>query len=138
MLNLLFKKKKKTLEDIVVEIPKNDLDLQNQLRQENFKKEILYYQKVLKEFRLPFEMLVEQCPKDMDERKYVIKVTKALIESEDLKKILFQKKEIPIGQLEKLISVNKKTIECHYNYIISIAIILAGDYVYLKDYIKGC
>lgn len=130
--------KKETLKDIVVEIPKNDLDLQNQLRQDNFKKEILYYQKVLKEFRIPFETLVEQSPKDIEERKYIIKVTKTLIESEDLKKILFQKKQIPIRQLEKLVSVNKKTIDCNHNYIIAIAIILAGDYVYLKDYIKGC
>jgi RNA polymerase sigma factor len=81
---------------------------------------------------------VEQCPKNMDEQKYVVKAAKALIESEDLKKILFQKKKIPIRQLEKLVSINKKTIKCHYNYIIAIAIILAGDYVYLKDYIKGC
>ncbi|MFB7642625.1 hypothetical protein ACFCZI_28770, partial [Peribacillus butanolivorans] len=82
MLNLLFKKKKETLENIIVEIPKNDLDLQNQLRQENFKKEILYYKKVLKEFRLPFETLVEQSPKDIEERKYIKKVTKTLIENE--------------------------------------------------------
>jgi RNA polymerase sigma factor len=136
--NLLFKKKKETLEDIGVEKTKGDLDLKNQLRQEKIKKEILCYQKVLKKFGLSFETLVEQCPRDIEEKKYIVKVAKMLVESKDLKKVLFQRKKIPIRQLEKLVSVNKKIIECHYNYIFAIAIILAGDYVHLKDYIKGC
>ncbi|MCQ6275849.1 hypothetical protein JMM81_12900 [Bacillus sp. V3B] len=137
MFNLLFKKEKETLEGMRVEQPTGNFDLQNQLRQEKLRKEILYYQKVLKQFRLSFEMLVEQCPKDMVEKKYIIKVAKALVESEDLKKILFQTKHIPIKQLEKVISVNKKIIKGHDHYILAIAIILAGDYVYLKDYING-
>jgi RNA polymerase sigma factor len=139
VLNLLLRKKRETLEGIVTEIQKDDLDLQNQLRQEYLRKEILCYQKVLKDFGLRFETLVEQSPKDIEGRKYTIMVAKTLIKNEDLKKTLFQKKKIPVKELEKLVSVvNKNIIEQNHKYIIAIAILLAGDYVYLKDYIKGC
>ncbi|MFS0891533.1 hypothetical protein [Peribacillus frigoritolerans] len=91
--------KKETLENIAVELPKDDLDLQDQTRQEKLRKEILYYQNVLKKFRLSFEMVVEHCPKDIEEKKYIVTVAKKLIESEDLKRF-FQKKQIPIRQLK--------------------------------------
>jgi RNA polymerase sigma factor len=92
---------------------------------------------VLKEFGLSFEELIEQSPKHLDARKNAIKVAKALIENEDLKELLFKKKKLPIKQLEKIVSVSRKTIERNRKYIVSMAIILAGDYVYLKEYIKG-
>lgn len=122
---------------MIVEIQENNLDLQNHQGQENFKNEILHFQKVLKEFKIPFESIVRQSPKDIEEREDIINIVKALIKSEDLNKALFQNKQIPVKQLKKLILVNKKIIVYHYNYIIALAIILAGDYVYLKDYIKG-
>jgi RNA polymerase sigma factor len=36
-----------------------------------------------------------------------------------------------------MVKVSRKTIERNRKYIIAIALILIGDYVYLKDYIKG-
>lgn len=107
------------------------------IEQEHRKEEIMYYQKVLKEFGLSFEELVEQSPKHMDARQNAIQVAKVLIEEESLKKILFQKKRLPVKQLEKKVDVSRKTIERNRKYIIAMAIILAGDYVYLKEYIKG-
>jgi len=107
------------------------------LEQEHRKEEILYYRKILKDFGLTFEELVEQSPKHMDARQNAIKVAKVLIEEESLKSILFEKKRLPIKQLEKKVDVSRKTIERNRKYIIAMAIILAGDYVYLKDYIKG-
>lgn len=128
----MFNLKKEVVEVIGIGEP----DLQNQLKQEELIKEILDYQKVLKKFRLSFGMLIEQCPKDVEEKKYILVVIKTLTESEDLKEILFQRKKIPIKQLEKLASLNKKTIENHNNYIIAMTIILTSNYDYLKDYIK--
>ncbi len=36
-----------------------------------------------------------------------------------------------------MVSVSRKTIERNRKYIIAIALILSGDYVYMKDYLKG-
>jgi RNA polymerase sigma factor len=51
--------------------------------------------------------------------------------------MLFSNKRLPIKQLEKMVDVSRKTIERNRKYIIAIALILASDYVYMKDYIKG-
>lgn len=107
------------------------------LEQEQRKEEILFFRAVLKEFTLSFEELVEQSPKHVDARQNAINVAKVLVEDEELKQFLFQKKRLPVKQLEKKVSVSRKTIERNRKYIMSMAIILSGDYVYLKDYIKG-
>lgn len=108
-----------------------------QIEQEQRREEIIHYQQVLKEFGIHFHDLVEQSPKHKDARINAIKVAKLLVEDEKLLKLLFQKKQLPIKQLQNMAEVSRKTIERNRKYIIAVAIILAGDYVYLKDYIKG-
>jgi RNA polymerase sigma factor len=108
-----------------------------QIEQEQRREEIIHYQQVLKEFGIHFHDLVEQSPKHKDARINAIKVAKLLVEDEELLKLLFQKKQLPIKQLQNMAEVSRKTIERNRKYIIAVAVILAGDYVYLKDYIKG-
>ncbi|TDL80260.1 RNA polymerase sigma factor SigI [Peribacillus frigoritolerans] len=110
---------------------------QKLIEQEQRREEIIYFQKVLQEFGLSFSELMEQSPKHMDARQNAIKVAQILIEHDDLKRILFTKKQLPVKQLETLVSVSRKTIERNRKYIIAMTIILSGDYVYLKDYIRG-
>ncbi|MBA2874284.1 RNA polymerase sigma factor [Anoxybacillus caldiproteolyticus] len=108
-----------------------------QIEQEQRREEIIHYQKVLKEFGLSFQELVEQSPKHKDARLNAMKVAKLLVDNEELCEMLFKKKQLPIKQLQTKAEVSRKTIERNRKYIIAVAIILAGDYVYLKDYIKG-
>lgn len=108
-----------------------------QIEQEQRREEILHYQQVLKEFGIHFHDLVKQSPKHRDARINAINVAKLVVDDEELLKQLFQKKQLPIKQLEIMAEVSRKTIERNRKYIIAVAIILAGDYVYLKDYIKG-
>ncbi len=110
---------------------------QKLLEQEHRKEEILYYRQVLSDFGLSFDELIEQSPKHMDARQNAMKVAKTLIEDKTLKEVFFQKKRLPIKQLEKRVEVSRKTIERNRKYIMAMAIILSGDYVYLRDYIKG-
>lgn len=108
-----------------------------QIEQEQRREEILHYQQVLKQFGIHFHDLVEQSPKHKDARLNAIRVAQLLVENEHLVHLLFQKKQLPIKQLEAMASVSRKTIERNRKYIIAVAVILAGDYLYLKDYIKG-
>lgn len=101
------------------------------------KEEIIQFQKILKEFGLSFYEIVEQAPKHADARKNAIEVAKLLIENEELKQQLLEKKRLPIKQLEKMVHLSRKTIERNRKYIIAIAIVFMGDFVYLKDYLKG-
>jgi RNA polymerase sigma factor len=120
---------------IVNELSLEDYQKKNdeQLR----KDEILHFQKLLTTFDLSFSDLVENSPKHVDARKNAIIVAKKLVEDHELKEMLFSNKRLPIKQLEKMVDVSRKTIERNRKYIIAIALILASDYVYMKDYIKG-
>ncbi|WP_407066444.1 RNA polymerase sigma factor SigI [Geobacillus sp. TFV-3] len=108
-----------------------------QIEQEQRREEILHYQQVLKQFGIHFHDLVEQSPKHKDARLNAIRVAELLVANDEWLALLFRKKQLPIKQLETMASVSRKTIERNRKYIIAVAVILAGDYLYLKDYIKG-
>lgn len=101
------------------------------------REEIFQFQNILLEFDLSFQDLLEQSPKHADARKNAMLVAKAMVDNEELRLLLIEKKRLPIKHLEEMVNVSRKTIERNRKYIIAIALILIGDYVYLKDYIKG-
>ncbi|WP_204419735.1 RNA polymerase sigma factor SigI [Bacillus tianshenii] len=112
-------------------------EFQKQIDQEQRKEEILFYQTVLKDFGLTFSDLLECSPKHADARQNAIEVAHTLVQNQELKKHLFEKKMLPMKHLEGLVDVSRKTIERNRKYIIAVSIILSGDYIYLKDYLKG-
>lgn len=112
-------------------------EFQKEVEAECRKDEIRHYQLILNEFGLSFHDLVEHSPKHVDARQNAIKIAHILVSNPELKEQLFTKKQLPIKKLENLVHVSRKTIERNRKYIIAISIILTGDYVYLKDYLKG-
>lgn len=112
-------------------------DFRKKTDEELRKEEILQFTQVLQEFDLTFSDLIEQSPKHADARKNAMTVAKILVENDELKNILYDKKKLPIKQLESYVSLSRKTIERNRKYIIAISLILTGDYIFLKDYIKG-
>jgi RNA polymerase sigma factor len=107
------------------------------IEQEHRKEEILRFQKMLTEFGLSFNEIVEQSPKHADARMNAMTIAKIIVEDETLKSSLFEKKQLPVKRLEKVVEVSRKTIERNRKYIIAMTLILSEDYLYLKDYIKG-
>ncbi len=101
------------------------------------KQEIIRFSKLLTEFDLSFKDLVENSPKHADARKNAMLVAVEIVSNEEIKRILVEKKRLPIKQIENSVSVSRKTIERNRKYIIAIALILMNDYLYLQDYIKG-
>lgn len=113
------------------------VDFRKKTEQEQRREEIIQFQRILQEFDLSFEDLLEQSPKHSDARKNAMLVAKIIVENEEMKNLLIEKKRLPIKQLEEAVTVSRKTIERNRRYIIAIALIMIGDYLYLKDYIKG-
>lgn len=114
------------------------IDEYQRLREQEVRREeILHFTKELNEYGLVFKELIKQSPKHADARQNAIKVAVILNENEDLKAILVEKKQLPVKQLEKLVEVSRKTIERNRKYIIAMFIILSGNYVYLREYLKG-
>jgi len=101
------------------------------------KDEILHFQRLLSSFNLSVHELVDISPKHADARINAIKVAEQLAKRKDLMKEVFEKKRLPIKEIEDMVKVSRKTIERNRKYIIAVAIILSGDFPYLKDYIKG-
>ncbi|MCH1627552.1 RNA polymerase sigma factor SigI [Fredinandcohnia quinoae] len=112
-------------------------EYQRSVEHELRKEEIVHYHKILQEFNLSFHELLEISPKHADARLNAILVSKAVVDDPQMLATLFEKKQLPVKQLESKVTVSRKTIERNRKYIIAMAIILAGDYVYLHDYLKG-
>ncbi|WP_026073307.1 RNA polymerase sigma factor SigI [Robertmurraya massiliosenegalensis] len=112
-------------------------DYQRKTEATNRKNEIIQFAGVLQQYELSFDELVKNSPKHADARKNAMKVAQTLVEQEELKQYLLEKKKLPIKQLEEAVQVSRKTIERNRKYIMAISLILIGDYLYLKDYIKG-
>ncbi|KAB2337286.1 RNA polymerase sigma factor SigI [Cytobacillus depressus] len=124
----------------------NNASIENELSIDDFKRktdeelrreEILQFNEVLGQYDLSFSDLVQQSPKHADARKNAMNVAKLIADNEELKQILLEKKRLPIKQIENSVSISRKTIERNRKYIIAMSLILIGDYVYLRDYIKG-
>ena len=121
-------------------------NIEDELSLENYRKktdeqlrreEISQFIEVLLGFELSFQDLIEQTPKHADARKNAMLVAQILSENHELKTFLLEKKRLPIKQLESYVSISRKTIERNRKYIIAISLILMGDYLFLKEYIKG-
>ncbi len=110
-----------------------------QLKEETWqrKQEIEQLSKQLQGYRISFAELTEISPKHKDARESAIFAAQQLVHHDDLKAYVFHKKRVPIKRLLQLVSVSKKTLERNRKYILTIFIILTGDYVYLKEYLKG-
>ncbi|MCY8230715.1 RNA polymerase sigma factor SigI [Priestia endophytica] len=107
------------------------------LEQEMRKEEIIHYNEQLKLFSLSLEEIVNETPKHKQARKNAMEVAEWIVRHPDVLEALFLKKRLQIGKIEKGVHVSRKTIERNRKYIIAMTIVLAGEYVYLKDYIKG-
>ncbi|MEH7510416.1 RNA polymerase subunit sigma, partial [Priestia megaterium] len=97
--------------------------------------EMTYFCQALKLFKLTLEDIINTSPKHKDARGNAVEVASFIVNEKELKDKLFLKRQLPIRLIEKHVKVSRKTIERNRKYIIAMVIILAGDYVYLKDYI---
>ncbi|MCM3178491.1 RNA polymerase sigma factor SigI [Cytobacillus horneckiae] len=113
---------------------KEYIEQQDQLSR---KEEILQFTVLLEEFGLTFKEIVHHSPKHADARKTAMEIAQIIAEDKDLKKQLFDTKRLPIKQLELFVSSSRKTIERNRKYIIAMTLILCGEFIYLRDYLKG-
>lgn len=134
--NLVFLKEDQQEENLI-DMQVSLSEYLKELENENRKQEIFHFQKVLEEFRISFTDLVNVSPKHCDTREHLIEIAQIVVQDEQMLQELFQKKRLPLKQLENRVSVSRKTLERHRKYIIAMCIISSGDYTYIKEYIKG-
>ncbi|MYL51085.1 RNA polymerase sigma factor SigI [Halobacillus litoralis] len=101
------------------------------------KEEILEFQAQLQKYKLSFDELIDASPKHRDARESAVQVARLVYEDEYLCSQVIDKGRLPIKDLVDRVDVSKKTLERNRKFIIALVLILNGDYVYLKDYLKG-
>lgn len=145
-----YRKTKKERNEISLELinqqeTENTLDIGTVRSIEEYKKEkdnesrkleILQFRKELNDWGIQFSDLVKASPKQDKLRSIYKDVAKLIIENEELLNILISTKKLPIREIEKLTDIHRKKIERGRIYIISLIIVLRGDYPYLKEYIN--
>ncbi|KQL54852.1 RNA polymerase subunit sigma [Heyndrickxia shackletonii] len=104
---------------------------------EKRKEEIIRFGELLKTFKLSFNDLIKQSPKHEDARINAFKAAIEIVNDRELLEQLMENKKLPMKLLEKKVDVSRKTLERNRKYIIAVVLILAGDFLYLKEYIKG-
>lgn len=111
-------------------IEKYESERENEAR----KLEILQYKKELEDWQIKFSDLVKVSPKQDKLRMLYKEVAKLIIENKELFDLLMSKKRLPIKEIENQTGIHRKKLERGRIYIISLVIVLKGDYVYLKEY----
>lgn len=101
------------------------------------KEEILEFKAELKKYKLSFDELIDVSPKHRDARESAVQVARLVFEDEHLRNQVIVKGRLPIKDLVHQVDVSKKTLERNRKFIIALVLILNGDYIYLKDYLKG-
>ncbi|RLQ97117.1 RNA polymerase sigma factor SigI [Falsibacillus albus] len=112
-------------------------EFQKKEEQQRRKEEIIQFQQLISSYDVTFDDLLNQSPKHEDARVNAIHVAQTILENEEFMDHLLEKKQLPIKKLEKKVKVSRKTIERNRKYIIAVALILYGDFIYLKEYLKG-
>jgi RNA polymerase sigma factor len=109
-----------------------------QKEQENIERreEIILYTKKLEDYGIKFSDLVKIAPKHEDARLRALEVARLIAGNSELKAYLERKKELPLKQIEGAVSVSRKTLERQRKYIIAMAIIICGEFKFLRAYLQ--
>jgi RNA polymerase sigma factor len=110
----------------------------NRTIEDERREELEQFEKILADFSIDFEDLVEVSPRHRDYRLTLFKVAGRLVQIESLMEYLVSKKQLPLNELEKASGVNRKTLERGRKFIIASALILSkpDEFVYLRSYIN--
>ncbi len=103
---------------------------------EDRRAEIEAFSQELNMFEISFDELVRVSPKHADSRETMFGIARTIADDPDMLGALFSKKTMPIKELLEKVQVSRKTIERNRKYLIALALIYAGHYPYLSDYLR--
>lgn len=82
----------------------------------------------LSDYGILFSQLPRICPKQERTRRQCLDIALALNEDPTLRASLSQRRQLPQRELAERFSLSPKTIEKHRKYIVTLAVLLQGDY----------
>ncbi len=100
------------------------------------RQDIIEYSDLLTHYGLSLLELTESSPKHADARRNAIEVARLVASDEVLLKYVLEKKALPLKELEKRVSVSRKTLERQRKYILAVVLLFSGDFEHLKSYVS--
>ena len=110
--------------------------LQIQEEAEERREEIFRLDQLLSYYGIRFSELVKISPKHQDARDRALQVAREIINDPELLSYLTSKKSLPLKELEERVAVSRKTLERQRKYIITLALVLVGDFYHLQEYLN--
>ena len=89
----------------------------------------------LAEYGISFKELPRICPKQSGARKQCVELGRFVANSEEMRENLFRRRRLAQSELAKAFGLSEKTIEKHRRYIVTIVLLLTGDYPLIRAFL---
>lgn len=119
-----------------IEVVESLKEYERQRAIEERKAEIVELNAMLRPFGITFSQLADASPKHRDSRQLLMDIARTLAHDARLMQLLLNKKTLPIKELLDKVEVSRKTLERNRKFIIAVALIYHGPYLYLKEYLR--
>lgn len=110
--------------------------LQAKNEAEECREEIFRLNQILSDYGIQFSDLVRISPKHKDARERALEVAHVLVSDPKMMSFLTSRRALPLKELQERVGVSRKTLERQRKYIITLAVILVGEFHYLKEYLR--
>lgn len=108
-----------------------------QFREVEYREEMHQFEKVLNDFNIAIEELVEIVPKHTDAVESCINIAKILADNNELFNHLVITQRLPLSDLAKLSKVSKRTLQRNEHYIIAVSLIFRYNFELFRSYVNG-
>ena len=103
--------------------------------QESLSDEIDAFSDRLTDYGISFKELPRICPKQSGARNQCIELGRFVAGNEEMRENLFRRRRLPQTELAKEFGLSEKTIEKHRRYIVTIVLLLTGDYPLIRAFL---
>jgi RNA polymerase sigma factor len=87
------------------------------------------------EYGIAFKELPRICPKQERSRKQCIELGRAVASSDEMRDTLMKHRRLSQSELARKFGISEKTIEKHRKYIVTVAVLLTGDYPLIRAFL---
>lgn len=91
----------------------------------------------LNNFDIDFMSLEEISPKQARSRIKCMRVASEIVKDDDMRENLFKNQRVSQAELARRMKISEKSIEKHRKYIVTLAVILTGDYIGIKAFLPS-
>ncbi|MGF7012474.1 RNA polymerase sigma factor [Lachnospiraceae bacterium PF1-22] len=97
--------------------------------------EIFLLKETLVDFGIDFATLEDISPKQKRSRILCMKMAQEICSDEKLKESFIRTKQVPQGELVRRLDISEKSIEKYRRFVVTLAIIIIGDYSGIKAFL---